>query len=106
MIASTIWKPLDPIVFIFSRGKINLWHRQLGHVSIDTLRKFDDCYICPPRKIQTLKALKKYILHSTSSKEVQSDVMGLLGRGYYAVTQVNLVTSARVPGRVPGKEAL
>jgi hypothetical protein len=43
----------------FFKVQINIWHRQLGHASVETLRKLgfhgdlDDCRICPQGKLKT-----------------------------------------------------
>ena len=55
----------------FSKGNIKIWHWQLGHATVETLRKLgfhgelDDCHIFHQG---THQALKKDILRSTASR--------------------------------------
>ena len=68
------------VVTLFSRCNINVWHRGLGHASMETLRKLglykelDDCYVCPQGKIRHAKFSTRTSYAQQLLERVHSDV--------------------------------
>jgi len=85
MLAPNSWKP---IVTLISKGSINIWHRRLGHASVETLRKLgfhgdlDDCLIFPQGKLKHSKFSRRTSYAQQLLERVHSDVMGPFIEGY------------------------
>jgi hypothetical protein len=69
------------LVTLFSKGNVNIWHRRLGHASVETLRKLgmhgdlDDCHICPKGKLKYSKFSRGTFYAQQLLERVHSDVM-------------------------------
>jgi len=75
------------LVTIFSNGNIKIWHRRLGHASVETLRKLgfgdlDDCHICPQGKLKHPKFSKRTPYAQQVLEQGHSDFMGPFIEGY------------------------
>jgi hypothetical protein len=98
MLAPNSWKPIHSGARLtikvpmpchnFSQGNINIWHRRLGHESVETLRKLgfhgdlDDCHICPQGKLKHSKFARRTSYAQQLLERVHSDVMGPFIEGY------------------------
>jgi hypothetical protein len=77
------------LVAIFSKGNIDIWHRRLGHASVETLRKLgfhgdlDDCNICSQGKLKHSKFSRRTFYAQQLLERVHSDFMGPFIEGYW-----------------------